>query len=201
MKLLVGLYSTYSGNISINSCNIKNINERQLHQNVGIVMQDSILFNMTIEENLRLADPKASMEDIYRVCQDTYIHDEIINMQHGYNTVIGEKGNQLSGGQKQRIAIARVLLTKPKVIIFDEATASLDSQTEKLIHKTICNLKKKCTIIIIAHRASSILLSDRVILMNEGKIEAEGGYKDLLNNNKLFNTLFEAQLLGVTTSM
>lgn len=193
IKVLLSMYPLQSGQILVNDCNLSDINKKGLYQHIGTVMQDSILFNMTIEENLRLANPKASIKQIRQACQKAYILEDIVHMPLGFNSLIGEKGIQLSGGQKQRLAIARVLLADPKIIIFDEATSALDGESEKMIQKFILDNKDRKTIIVIAHRWSSVLAADKIIVMNAGKVEAEGTKEELKENNKVFNELFRGQ--------
>lgn len=193
IKLLLGMYHDYEGRITINGIDIKEIEEEYLHSKVAAIMQDSILFNMTIKENMKLAKPDASDEEIVEVCKRAYIDDDISRMPQQYDTVIGENGIKLSGGQRQRLAIARALLKKAQIIIFDEATAALDSESEKKIHDTINALKKTCTIILIAHRMSSILLSERIIIIENTKIAKEGRYEELMGKSEEFDRLFKGQ--------
>lgn len=193
IKLLLGLYQPNTGKIKINDYELSEIADMSLHQQVGVVMQDSVLFNMTIKENLRLTKPDATDDEIKLVCEKAYISKEIEALPKQYNTVIGERGVQLSGGQKQRLAIARVLLNNPNIIIFDEATSALDSESEKMIHKVIAEMKNNKTVIIIAHRMSSILLSDRVLIVDEGNIVADNHYRNLMGNSQEFDSLFKGQ--------
>jgi ATP-binding cassette subfamily B protein/subfamily B ATP-binding cassette protein MsbA len=193
IKVLLSMYPLQSGQILFNDCNLSDINKKALYRHIGTVMQDSILFNMTIEENLRLANQKASIKQIQQACQKAYILEDILHMPQGFSSLIGEKGIQLSGGQKQRIAIARVLLADPRIIIFDEATSALDGESEKMIRKFIMDNKERKTIIVIAHRWSSVLAADKIIVMNAGKVEAEGTTEELKQHNKVFNELFRGQ--------
>ena len=192
-KLILALNYASAGEILIDGQNIAEINPVSLHKNIGAVMQDGSLFNMSIRDNLMLAKPDASDSEIIEACKKAYIHDFVTSLEKGYDTLIGEKGVKLSGGQKQRMAIAKVMLSAPGIVIFDEATSSLDQESEKIIHKAIDNISKDRTIIIIAHRLSSIMNADRVIVLDEGKIVGEGTHKELLGNNEIYDLLFKKQ--------
>lgn len=193
VKVLSGLYKPQSGNIKIDGVELDQINPALLHRMVGFVMQDSVLFNMTIKENLLLAKPSATGEEIEMVCKLAFIDEFIDGLPDKYNTNIGEKGTTLSGGQKQRLAIARVLLLNPKIVIFDEATSSLDHESESKIHQAIERISIDKTVIIIAHRLSSIYATDRVIVINQGKIVGDDHHKNLLGLNLVYDTLFRDQ--------
>jgi ABC-type multidrug transport system fused ATPase/permease subunit len=151
------------------------------------------MFNLTIKENLLLGNPKSSEEELWKACKKAYIYDFIDSLPKGFDTIIGERGIKLSGGQKQRLAIARTLLSNTEVIVFDEATSALDYESEKVIHRTIKELCSEKTIIIIAHRLSSILLADKVIVMDKGEVVGTGNNNELLGNNKVYDKLFKAQ--------
>jgi ABC-type multidrug transport system fused ATPase/permease subunit len=151
------------------------------------------MFNLTIKENLLLANSKSSEEELWKVCKKAYIDDFIASLPKSLDTIIGERGIKLSGGQKQRLAIARTLLSKTDVIVFDEATSALDYESEKVIHRTIEELCAEKTIIIIAHRLSSILLADKVIVMDKGEVVGTGNNNELLGKNKVYDKLFKEQ--------
>jgi len=200
IKLLLGMFDPQEGEISIEGKDIKDIHPANLHKSIGVVMQDSILFNMSIKDNLLLAKPDATEDEIKAACKMAFIDEFIETLPEKYMTRIGEKGFKLSGGQKQRLAIARVLLTSPKVIVFDEATSSLDHESEKMIHKAIENISKDRTTIIIAHRLSSILSADRVIVIDKGEIVGDANHKELLGNNAVYDTLFKKQYKALKVS-
>lgn len=197
VKLLLGLYKRGEGQILIDGHNIEDINPRSLHEVIGVVMQDSQFFNMSIRENLLLAKPAASDEDLAEVCKMAAIHGFIDTLPDKYDTVIGENGVKLSGGQRQRLAIARTLLTNPRVVIFDEATSSLDHISEKKIHEAILAISKDRTVIIIAHRLTSVLLADRVMVIDEGRITGFDHHSRLLGRNRMYDLLFKEQYRGV----
>lgn len=190
VKLLLGLYDNFSGEIYVGDQNIMDSN---LDTEIAVVMQDSILFNASIIKNMRLVKPDATEEEIIAVCKKAFIHEDIMNMPEKYNSVIGERGVQLSGGQKQRIAIARALLVQPKILVLDEATSALDSESEQGINITIKSLKGKCTILVIAHRLSSIILSDQVVVIDNSTIVEKGKYTDLMVNGTTFEQIFKEQ--------
>ncbi len=190
IKMILGLYKPDSGNIFFNGANINEQAKNSLHCSIGAVMQDSMIFNLTIRENLLLAKPRASDQDLMEACRSACLDDFVASLPNKLNTLVGEKGIKLSGGQRQRMAIARILLVKPPIIVFDEATSSLDHQTEKAIHNVIEELAKERTVIIVAHRLSSIQNADRVVVMDQGKIVAEGSHESLRGKHEIYDTLF-----------
>ncbi|WP_288702918.1 ABC transporter ATP-binding protein [uncultured Ruminococcus sp.] len=193
IKLLLGLYTDYSGSIIIGGKDIRALDRNDFYSHVSVVMQDSALFNVSVKENIRFANSEASDDDIYSVCKKANIHQDIMNMPQQYDTIIGEKGVMISGGQKQRLSIARALIRNPDILIFDEATSALDSESEALILQTIEEVRKNHTVIIIAHRMSSILISDEVVMIENGEIVSQGSYQELAENDSYFRSLFEGQ--------
>lgn len=159
-------------------------------------MQDSILFNMSTKDNLRFVKPKCSDEEVEIACEKAGIKDFIDTLPFKYDTIIGEKGVKLSGGQRQRLAIARVLLSQPNIIIFDEATSALDKDSEDVIHNSIVQLGSDKSIIVVAHRLSSLLICDRVIVLKEGEIAAIGTHNQLLKSCKVYIELFSQQYMS-----
>lgn len=196
IKLMLALNSPNRGEILIDNKNIMDINPMNLHKNIGVVMQDGDLFNMSIKDNLLLAKPDASDAEIVEACEKAYIHQFFITLKDGYDTLIGEKGIKLSGGQKQRMWIAKLMLLSPSIVIFDEATSSLDHESESMIHKAIGNISRDKTIIIIAHRLSSIMNADRILVIDNGRIVGEGTHMELLNSNEIYKLLFKRQFVG-----
>lgn len=192
-KLLLGIYEPDAGAIFIGGYNIKNISRKSLSRKIGIVMQDPMLFNLTIRENLMLAKKRAGEAELISACKKADIYDFIRQLPDGFDTVIGERGVKLSGGQKQRLAIARTILLSPDIIVFDEATSSLDNESEKAILNSITDLSQSKTIITIAHRLSSVIGSVRVIVIDGGKIAASGHHTELHGNNELYDILFASQ--------
>ncbi|WP_127508296.1 ABC transporter ATP-binding protein [Paenibacillus humicus] len=192
-KLVTGIYSPEQGRVTVDGYDMKQIDPVDLHRMIGIVMQDSVLFDMTIKENLLLAQPSATDDEMMHACTRACLSDFIHSLPEGLDAKIGEKGVQLSGGQKQRLAIARVLLTNPRIIIFDESTSSLDHDSERMIHQAIERVAEDATVIVIAHRLSSILASDRVIVLDNGKVVGDGNHGRLLGSNPAYDVLFKGQ--------
>jgi len=192
-KLLTGLLKPNSGIIKIDNYNIQDISYEQLNKKISIVMQNPYMLNLTIKENLLLANNKVSFLEMDLACKKANIYDFIYSLPNRYNTIIGEKGVKLSGGQRQRLAIARTFLLNPDIIIFDEATSSLDSESEKAIIESIKILSENKTLITIAHRISSIMDADRVIILEDGKITGNGTHDEHRNNNEIYDTMLNAQ--------
>lgn len=192
-KLMTGLYEPLSGSIYFGNIDINRISFESIGQKIGIVLQDPPLFNLTIRENLQFARKSATDEELSIVCEKANILEFISSLPDGFDTIIGERGVKLSGGQKQRLSIARTLLQNPDIIIFDEATSSLDSENEKAIVGAINELSKGKTIITIAHRLSTVLGCDRVIVMDSGKIIAIDTHENLRGKNETYDLLFEKQ--------
>ena len=188
--LLAGFYDNFIGNIYIDKQDIKECNLKSLRQNIGIVSQDVLMFARTIKENMLLGKPSANDDEIYAALEKAGILAHIKTLDEGINTTIGSFGEGLSGGQKQRIAIARIYLKNPKIIIFDEATNSLDQETEEQIHQQWQDVLKGRTAIVIAHRLSSVMLCDKAYIMENGKIVDCGEPNKLKDESSIFSHLF-----------
>lgn len=193
-SLLAKMYNINSGSILIDGININELDEDSIRGNLSIITQDPYIFNMSIKENLTSVKENLTDEEIVKACKLACLHDYIMSLPEGYNTIVGEGGLTLSGGQKQRLAIARALVQNTKIILFDEATSSLDNETQKSIQEAINNMKNKYTILIIAHRLSTVINSDRILLVEEGKISIEGTHKELLEKSKTYNKLYKLEL-------
>jgi subfamily B ATP-binding cassette protein MsbA len=193
VELIAGFWYPTEGNIIIDGINIKDLSLKSLRQHIGLVTQDIILFNETIRTNLLLGKPNASDEEIVEAAQAAYAHEFIEELSEGYETKIGERGVRLSGGQKQRITIARAILKNPEILIFDEATSSLDSESESKIQKAIDNIIPGRTTIIIAHRLSTIRKADRILVMDRGNIIQDGQHDDLLVQEGIYRELYQIQ--------
>jgi len=194
VKLLARFYDVTEGKIKIDGTDIKLINLPYLRRLVGFVLQESFIFNETIRENISLGDPEENMEKVIEAAKLANAHDFITNLALGYETRVGESGLQLSGGQKQRIAIARVLYVKPRIIIFDEATSSLDTESEQAIQKNLSAILKDKTAIIIAHRLSTVRNADRIIVLDNGEIVEQGKHEELMEKKGLYHYLNHQQL-------
>ncbi|SDC17163.1 MULTISPECIES: ABC transporter ATP-binding protein [unclassified Candidatus Frackibacter] len=193
INLLLRFYNLDSGRIKIDGVDIEDYTLDSLRQQMGIVLQDPILFSGTIKENLIYGCPEASQEEIERAAKAANAHQFITNFPNGYETEIGEKGIKLSGGQKQRVAIAMALLKDPKILILDEATSSLDSESESLIQNALENLYLNRTTFVIAHRLSTIVKADKIVVIKEGKIKEVGNHKELLEEDGVYKELYDAQ--------
>ena len=191
--LLPRFYDPISGNIFVDKINLKDLNLKNLRDLYGIVTQNVILFNDTIKNNIIHGNKNASENDINKAVKSANIQDLVEKLDNGLNTYIGENGVKLSGGEKQRLSIARALIKNPDILILDEATASLDSESEKKVHSAIDNIIKNRTVIIIAHRLSTIINADKILVMNDGKIVESGSHNELLKNNGYYKKLYDIQ--------
>ena len=192
-SLVCRFYDPTAGRILIDGHDLKDITLKSLRDNISMVLQDVFLFNGTVAENIAYGTEEASMEEIIEAARVAHAHEFIINMENGYESVIGERGIKLSGGQKQRLSIARAVLRNSPILILDEATASVDVETEKLIHEAIDRVIENRTTIIIAHRLSSIRKADKIVVLNEGGIAEMGTHSELLDENGLYSKLCEIQ--------
>lgn len=188
-NLLTKCYDNYQGTIFIDGVNIKDLSYSSIASNVSIINQNPYLFNLTIKENLKLLDRNITDKEMIEACKIANIHEDIIKLPNKYNTLLGEGGLNLSGGQKQRLAIARALLKKSKILLFDEATSSLDNITQKNVQTAIKKISKDCTIVTIAHRFSTIMDVSKIIVLKDGKKVIKGKHEDLLNNH-YYNSLY-----------
>ena len=192
-KLIQRLYYTTEGTIFIDGIDIRNINPVWLRTNIGIVLQENFLFSGTIRDNIALPRPNVPMEGIVQVAQIAGAHEFISKMPKGYDTEVGERGSSLSGGQKQRIAIARALISNPRILIFDEATSALDYESERIIRDNMAMISKGRTTIIIAHRLSTIKDCDLIVCFDNGEIVEVGTHEDLLKHDGYYKNLYMAQ--------
>ena len=190
-NLLLRYFDVDGGVILIDDLPIEDFTEDALRQNIAIIRQEPFIFNKTILENLKIIDPYMSLKKIRNACKLAEIDDYIMSLPKKYDTMIGEGGINLSGGQKQRLAIARALLKDSKIILFDEATSALDNENQAKIKKAIDNLVKDHTIIIVAHRLSTIIDADIIYLIDDGKVVDEGTHKSLLRKSEIYKTLYE----------
>ncbi len=193
-RLLFRFYDVDSGSITIDGQNIAQVTQDSLRQVVGIVPQDTVLFNESIYHNIIYACPEASREEVYEAAAMANIHDFISQLPEAYETIVGERGLKLSGGEKQRVAIARVILKNPKILIFDEATSSLDSRSEQIILNSLTRVSEQRTTLVIAHRLSTIADADIIIVMENGRIKEQGSHRELLAQNGLYTHLWNIQL-------
>ena len=193
VNLIPRLYDVTRGAVKFDGHDVRDLDLAWLRDNIGIVTQETYLFNGTIRENLLYAKPDATQEELEEACRKANIHDFIVSQEKGYDTPVGNRGLKLSGGEKQRISIARILLKDPYVMIFDEATASLDSISEKAIQDAIDPLIDDRTSILIAHRLSTILHADEILVVKDGEIVERGTHKELVNAGGVYTELYNTQ--------
>ena len=197
INLLLRAYDVDSGEILINKTNIKDLTFRSHHKNIAVISQDTALFNRSILENLRITNSQANEEQIRQAAKLAQIDNTIMNLPHGYNSVVGERGTMLSGGERQRIAIARAILQNAPILILDEATSALDSEAEIMIEQALQNIIQDKTVIAIAHRLSTLKNMDRLIVLDNGKIIENGSIDELLKNKSgTFYKLYQLQNNG-----
>ena len=193
LSIIDKLYKVKKGEVLLDDVNINDLTEKSLRDNISIVMQIPYIFNTTIMENLQFVKPDATKEEIYEACKKAQIHDFIMEQPKQYESLIGENGVVLSGGQRQRLAIARALLKNSKVILFDEATSALDNQSQGKIKKVIDNLKRTHTIVIVAHRLSTVVDCDKIVVIDKNRVIAEGNHKYLMRNCDVYQTLYKTE--------
>ena len=193
-KLIASLWDPDKGDIYIGGVNIKDLTLEDYNKEVSYVSQNNYLFNVSIMENIRMGNLSASDEEVIEICKKCGVHDFIMNLEQGYETVVGDSGSHLSGGERQRISIARAMMKNSKIVILDEATAYTDPENESIIQKSLAELVKDKTLIVIAHRLSTIVNSDDIILVNNGVIEAHGKHKELLEKSDLYKKMWNAHI-------
>jgi len=193
-KLIPRFYDANDGEILINKKNVKDYDIYSLRSNIGHVQQDVYIFYGTIKDNILYGRPEADLDDVIDAAKKANIHDFILSLENGYETMVGERGVKLSGGQKQRVSIARVFLKNPPVLILDEATSSLDNVTEKMIQKALDELSEGRTTLVIAHRLSTISNSDEILVLTEKGITERGTHKELIQSGGYYAQLYNASL-------
>ncbi len=193
-NLLLRFYQPSSGRILVDGMDLQEMGEEALREHVSVVRQEPYLFTMSIRDNLLLANPRATRQQIETACKRAYIHDFIEGLPLKYDSLLGENGINLSGGQRQRIAIARALIKKSKIILFDEATSSLDNESQFFISKAINEISGACTVVIIAHRLSTIIQADVIYVMDKGGIVGQGPHSTLINENSVYRKLYMAEV-------
>jgi ATP-binding cassette subfamily B protein len=196
--LLPRLYDVTQGAIEINGTDIRDFTAQSLRDSIGVVMQDAHLFHETIAENLRYAKEDATEEEMIEACKAAQIWSLIDSLPNGFDTMVGERGHRLSGGEKQRLAIARLLLKAPAIVILDEATAHLDSENESLVHEALKVALRGRTSIVIAHRLSTVMEADQILVLEKGEIKERGRHEELIARGGLYSELFIRQ--DITTN-
>ncbi|KEQ52877.1 type I secretion system permease/ATPase [Sphingobium chlorophenolicum] len=193
-KLVQRLYIPEQGRVLIDGVDLALVDPPWLRRQIGVVLQENILFNRTVRENIALGDPTLAMETVMAAAQLAGAHEFILAMNHGYDTVVDERGGNLSGGQRQRIAIARALVNDPRILIFDEATSALDAESEEIIQHNLASIAKGRTVIIIAHRLSAVRQCDRIITVEAGEVTEQGTHRELLSAGGRYAQLYSKQM-------
>ncbi|NET08850.1 MAG: ABC transporter ATP-binding protein, partial [Symploca sp. SIO2B6] len=181
VDLLVGLYQPSLGRIAANHTNIQTYNQASWRQQIGVVSQDTFIFNCSILDNLKYGHPQATRENVIKAAKDAQAHHFIQELPEGYDTIVGERGYRLSGGQRQRLALARAIIKQPDILILDEATSALDSESERLIQEALSDFQKNRTVIIIAHRLSTIVDADQILVFEKGELVEQGNHDILIS--------------------
>lgn len=194
VNLLCRLYDVRAGQILLDGSDIRDLATKTLRGAIGVVSQDAFLFNDSILENIRFARPEASEAEVFEAAKAAHLHEFVEALPSGYQTEVGSRGLKMSGGQRQRLALARVILKDPPICILDEFTASLDSHTETLIYENLAPLLRTKTVLTIAHRLSTVMLADRVLVLKDGHVVESGTHLSLYDANGLYRTLFQSQL-------
>ena len=197
VNLIPRFFDPTSGRIIIDDCDLRNVKIQSLREQVSVVFQDSFLFAVTVRENIRFGKRDATDEEIIAAAEAVNAHEFITQLPEGYDTEVGERGVKLSGGQKQRISIARTILRDPKILILDEATSALDSESELLVKEALEKLMEGRTSFVIAHRLSTVLKADRIVVLNKGKVVEVGSHEKLLAKGGMYEKLYEVQLGGM----
>ena len=193
-RLLFRFYDVDGGRILIDGQDIRDVTQASLRANIGIVPQDTVLFNDTIGYNIAYGKPDANMDEVIQAARSAHIHDFVESLPDKYETVVGERGLKLSGGEKQRVAIARTILKNPPILVFDEATSALDSKTEKSIQRELETIARDHTTLVIAHRLSTVMDADEILVLDAGRIIERGTHHQLLGRNGVYARMWELQL-------
>jgi ATP-binding cassette subfamily B protein len=197
VQLIPRLYDVIDGRVFVSGRDVRDYSLKTLRNAVAMVLQKNVLFSGTIKENLKWGNENASDEEIIEACKAAQAHDFIMSFPNGYDTVLGQGGVNVSGGQKQRLCIARALLKKPKIIILDDSTSAVDTVTDAKIREALKKDLAGTTVIIIAQRIASVIDADKIIVMDDGKINAIGSHKNLIETNPIYREVYESQQEGV----
>jgi ATP-binding cassette subfamily B protein len=187
---VLGLFRCNKGEILISDTDIKDVTLKSLRENISIIPQDTILFARSVMENLKYGNKDCKDEEVIEICKQVGLHNAIMNMPQGYDSFVGERGSKLSGGQRQRVSIVRAILKKSPILLLDEATSALDPKTESEIHNLINEIFKDVTMVVVAHRLSTIKNMDRIIVLKDGKIFEEGSHYELYNRDSIYRKLW-----------
>jgi ABC-type multidrug transport system fused ATPase/permease subunit len=194
-SLVPRFYDVQAGRVTIDGHDVRDVTTTSLRREIGVIAQDPFLFSATVRENIAFGRPEATDDEVLRAARLAQAHEFVEQLPEGYDTVIGERGITLSGGQRQRVAIARALVVDPRILILDDATASVDATTESKIRDGLREAMHERTTIIIAHRLSTIALADEVIVLDDGRIAARGTHEELVDTNEVYREIHEHGLL------
>lgn len=193
-RLIFRFYNTERGRILIDGNDVEDVTIDSLRQHIGVVPQDTVLFNESLMYNLKYANQDATDEEVFEACRAASIHDKILSFPDGYQTKVGERGLRLSGGEKQRVAIARTIIKNPRIILLDEATAALDTDTEEHIQQALSTLSHGRTVLVIAHRLSTITRADQIVVLHEGQVSESGSHDELLALKGRYSSMWRKQI-------
>lgn len=194
LNLIARLYDVTGGRISIDGIDIRDVKQESLWKQMGIVLQETILFSGSIAENIRFGNLEADFSEVVEAAKNAQAHEFIMNLADGYDSKVAQRGSNLSGGQKQRIAIARALLMQPRILLLDDATSSVDVETESKIQDALQKVMKNCTSFVVAQRISTVLTADKIIIMDRGEIVALGHHRELIQSSPIYQDIFNSQL-------
>jgi subfamily B ATP-binding cassette protein HlyB/CyaB len=192
-KLIQRLYVPEQGRVLVDGVDLAQVDPAWLRRQVGVVLQENFLFNRSVRDNIAQADPGLSMERVIQAAKLAGAHEFILELPEGYDTIVGEQGCSLSGGQRQRIAIARALIANPRILIFDEATSALDYESEAVIQRNMAQISHGRTVVIIAHRLSTVRSAQRILVIEKGEIAEQGTHDELVKHNGTYARLFRYQ--------
>jgi ATP-binding cassette subfamily B protein len=191
MNLTSRFYEIDKGELTVDGYNVKSVTQESLRKQIGIVPQEAFLFSGTIEDNIRYGRLEAGREEVIEAAKTAGVHEFISHLEHGYGTPVGERGSNLSAGQRQLVCLARAILADPPIMILDEATSNVDTNTERIMQKSLRRLAKGRTCLIIAHRLSTITSADRIVALEHGKIAETGNHKELMAKKGLYYQMYE----------
>ncbi len=189
-------YDVTKGKLTVDGVDVRDVTLESLRSNIGVALQEAILFSGSIRDNIRYGKPEATEEEVIAAAKAAQAHEFIIGFPKGYDTDVGERGAGLSGGQKQRVSIARALLVQPKILILDDSTSSVDVDTEAKIQEQLDRIMENRTSFIIAQRISTVLKADKIVVLEKGRVAAEGTHSELMKSSPIYREIYDSQLGG-----